>query len=267
MKWVVRISTIAVLLLCYHCYCQAQSDTLWVSDRFTSHVIFNTDLTYVDLSNGEAVAAKIIEQNRNMLAIKARKQFASLTSVSALESNGRIHTFIVAYDPSPADLIRDMRESLSGDGRQVSLNRKSDAPLLSEIAGCSQKLYHIGARRHGITALCEEVMSYSDITYVVLSLENRSGVSYETKDATFVIESRKKGKRTVHFERTVFPNGRHGSLSVKAGGKTRIAYSFQKMTLSDDQVLKIYLYEDNGQRNLEMTVTARDLSRSGTSQK
>ena len=30
-----------------------------------------------------------------------------------------------------------------------------------------------------------------------------------------------------------------------------------------DQVLKIYLYEDNGQRNLEMTVSAKDINSSG----
>ncbi len=35
------------------------------------------------------------------------------------------------------------------------------------------------------------------------------------------------------------------------------------MTLSDDQVLKVYLYEDNGQRNLEMTLSARDINSSG----
>ena len=267
MRKIVKILLVAMVALCYRCYCYAQSDTLWVSDIYTSHVIFDTDLTYVDLSNGMVVAAKIIEQNRNMLAIKGREAFNSLTSVSALESNGRIHTFIVGYNASPLTLIRDMRANASSDGRQVSLNRSSDAPLLSDMVIMDQQLYHIGDRKHGIMVLCEEIMSYSDITYVVLSVDNRSGVSYETKDATFVVESKRKGKRTVHFEKTIFPNGRHGSLSVKSGGTAKIAYSLPKMTMSDDQVLKIYLYEDNGQRNLEMTVSAKDINKSGKSKK
>ena len=267
MRKIVKILLVVMVALCYRCYCYAQSDTLWVSDIYTSHVIFDTDLTYVDLSNGMIVAAKIIEQNRNMLAIKGREAFTSLTSVSALESNGRIHTFIVGYDASPLTLIRDMRANALSDGRQVSLNRSSDAPLLSDMVIMDQQLYHIGDRKHGIIVLCEEIMSYSDITYVVLSIDNRSGVSYETKDATLVIESRRKGKRTVHFEKTIFPNGRHGSLSVKSGGTAKIAYSLPKMTLSDDQVLKIYLYEDNGQRNLEMTVSAKDINSSGKSKR
>ena len=57
-----------------------------------------------------------------------------------------------------------------------------------------------------------------------------------------------------------FPNL---ALMKIAGGTAKIAYSFPKMTLSDDQVLKIYLYEDNGQRNLEMTVNAKDINSSG----
>ena len=263
MKKAIKIVLVVMLALCYRCYCYAQADTLWVSDIYTTHVIFDTDLTYVDLSNDLIVAAKIIDQNRNMLAIKGLEAFASLTSVSALESNGRIHTFIVGYNNSPSSLIRDMRANMSSDGSYVSLNRDSDAPQLSDMIDLDQQLFHIGDKKHGIQVLCEEIMSYSDITYVVLSLENSSGVSYQTQDATFVIESRRKGKRTVHFEKTVFPNGRHGSLSAKSGGVTRIAYSFQKMTLSDDQVMKIYLYEDNGQRNLEMTVSADDINKSG----
>ena len=109
MRKALKILLVVMVALCYRCYSYAQSDTLWVSDIYTSHVIFDTDLTYVDLSNGMIVAAKIIEQNRNMLAVKGREAFTSLTSLSALESNGRIHTFIVGYDGSPESLIRDMR--------------------------------------------------------------------------------------------------------------------------------------------------------------
>lgn len=45
-----------------------------------------------------------------------------------------------------------------------------------------------------------------------------------------------------------------------SGPETRIAYSLDKITLSDDQVLKIYLYESNGQRNLVLTLTPDDVN-------
>ncbi len=76
---------------------QAKIDTLKISSLYTTHIIFSTDLTYADLSNNRVVAGKIIEQNKNMLALKAREPFTGSCSVSALESNGTMHTFIVVY--------------------------------------------------------------------------------------------------------------------------------------------------------------------------
>ena len=42
-----------------------------------------------------------------------------------------------------------------------------------------------------------------------------------------------------------------------------MAYSFKKMTLSKDQVLKIYFYENGGQRNLELTIDTDDINKAG----
>ena len=33
------------------------------------------------------------------------------------------------------------------------------------------------------------------------------------------------------------------------------------MTLSEDKVLKVYLYEEVGQRNLEMTIDTKDINK------
>ena len=66
---------------------EAKVDTLRISSAYTTHIIFSTDLTYADLSNSRFVVAKIIEQNKNMLALKAKEPFAESCSVSALESN------------------------------------------------------------------------------------------------------------------------------------------------------------------------------------
>lgn len=143
----------------------------------------------------------------------------------------------------------------------VTSNRRSDAPTLSQMPSSLHGLYHIGAGKYGITALCENILSYSDITYIALSIKNNSGVSYDIKDATFVLESKKRSKRNVVIEKTIFPEGRHGSLNCHAGEKAKMAYSFKKITLSKDQVLKVYLYEHGGQRNLEMTIDTNDINK------
>ena len=247
--------------------CFAQTDTLKISSAYTTHLIFSSDIVYADLSSPADVVAKIIEQNRNLLAVKARAPFEDSTSISALESNGTMHTFIVSYDPYPKQLVIDMRANQVANQestrREVGRGARADAPELSEMTKTKQKLYHLGARKYGITVMCEDIVSYSDITYVVLSVRNRSSVSYNVTDGTFVIESKKKGKRAVSFEKGIQPKNRHGSLSAAPGETVKIAYSFDKLTLASDQVLKIYLYEEGGQRNLEVTLSSKDINSLG----
>lgn len=258
--------TLLALMLCC-IVSHAHTDTLRLSTAYTTHIIFSTDITYADLSNSRIVAAKIVEQNRNILALKAKCPFEEYTSVSALESNGTMHTYIVAYEQNPSTLIVDVRQSLadapsgSSSGRNVTANRKADAPTLPQMHAAAQRLHHLGTTEYDIIAMCENIVSYSDVTYLTLSIRNKSGVSYDIKDATFVIESKKKGRRSVAIEKTIFPEGRHGSLSCQPGEIAKIAYSFKKMTLSKDQVLKVYFYENGGQRNLEMSINTNDINK------
>jgi hypothetical protein len=291
-----KLFTLFILAAMAALHAGAKTDTLRISSAYTTHVIFSTDLTYADLSNSRYVVAKIIEQNKNMLALKAKETFEGACSVSALESNGTMHTFIVVYDPAPPELVIDTRqqvrvdspgeyvsqaarliaevrarereiESMPSAGSRplssgnVSTWKTGTAPLLQDIADERQHLFHIGCREYDIQVLCEDISSHSDITYMTISLRNTSGISYDIADATFVIESKRHGKRTVRYDKTVFPRSRYGKLSAGPGEYTRISYSFDKMTLSKDQVLKIYLYETGGQRNLVMTVDTRDINR------
>lgn len=277
----------AALSLLFSAAAFAQSDTLRVSARYTSHVIFSTDITYADKSDAGSIAAKVVEQNKNMIALKARGPFTEPCSVSALESNGRMWTFIVVYDDSPEKLIVDTRRKEtdvlddsgkqeegkpkasgkknrrkpSGKERTASTWKSGDTPTLDEVSKMGRELYHIGTSGYGVSVLCENIYSYSDITYMVLSVDNTSGISYDVTDATFVIESRKRSKRTVAYDQTIFPRSRYGSLAAGPGQKGKIVYSFDKMTLSKEQVLKIYLYENGGQRNLVMTVSPSDINR------
>ena len=99
---------------------------------------------------------------------------------------------------------------------------------------------------------------------MVFSIRNSSGVSYECPDATFVVESRKRSKRGVVYDRNIFPKSRYGTASCAPKSSTKIGYSLDKVSLSRDQVLRVYFYEQGGQRELVLTVDARDINRART---
>ena len=108
--------------------------------------------------------------------------------------------------------------------------------------------------------LCEDIYISGDNTCFVLSLRNRGGICYEAGDATFVVESWKKGKRSVQFERNLYPLGKSGNLSTPPESTSRIVDCLDKTTITKDQVLKTYLYETGGQRNLVLTLSHRDIN-------
>ena len=268
MKYLVSILVAAVLPLGAMA---AVPDTLRVSDLFTTHVIFDTDLIYADISNSQVMAAKILEQSRNMMALKARTPFSVPLSVSALESDGQMHTFIVAFDESPAALVVDRRRETPADPirtdtptkekkKGAALYRSGDAPLLRDVAKAPQALWHLSERRYDIEVTCTNIVSYSDITYMVFSVRNASGVSWECQDATFVVESRRRSRRGVVYDKTLFPKGRSGTASCAPRSSATIAYSLDKLSLSRDQVLRVYFYEEGGQRELVLTISAKDVN-------
>ena len=71
-------------------------DTLFVSVSQTVHLRFASELKYVNLGS-RVLVAKMADGARDFLAVKAREEFGFCTSLSCLESNGEMHTFVVAY--------------------------------------------------------------------------------------------------------------------------------------------------------------------------
>lgn len=257
-------------------------DTLYLSTKFISHCIFPTDIIYADLSNTEEISARIVEEGKNKLALKANRAFVGTASVSAEEANGVFHTYILAYADNPKSLTMDTRardgsgtgttaayDTSSGsrrprynavDGQFSNTLKKEDAPLLGDILKKERRLYHLTRQTYDIRFNVENIFSYSDITYITLSIENSSQISFETANAVFVIEPRKTGKKRIVYETNLTPKNSFGALTAAPGQSAKIAYSFDKTTLSKDQLLKIYLYEKNGQRNIELTLSYKDIN-------
>lgn len=244
-----------------------QRDTLWLSTAFTTHVIFPSDLSYVDLSDTYLLAAMIVDQSKNVLAIKACQPFEGATSVTAIESNREIHTFIVVFDPSPKDLVVDF--SKKGNSRQepgpyAPQTRQPEPSMpswsIEGIYGMKQGLYHITRSENDIRVSCENIISYGDVLYMTLTLENASSTDYRIEGATFCIEPRRKAERTALQPKPVFARNRYGNLSAAPGTKSREVYSFDKMTLSKGQLLRIYFYESDNQRNLILDIDRKDIN-------
>lgn len=274
----------------------AQLDTIRVSTLATTHIRFASDLKYVDISN-KVIAAKIVEGSKDILALKAREAFDFVTTVSCLEANGSMHSFFVAYSPAPARLVFDTRrkaapgadarppvgrsdaarsagraeasarEIAAGDAKVADFpfssntSLSSDAATLDSLMNMPKRLYHIGAKDYGISLYCDNIFVVDDIMYLVFSIDNRSAVSYAWSEPRFAIESKKRSKRKLVYEKQIFPRVYSGANSVAPSTQGRTIYAFDKTTLLKGQVFRACFYESGGSRNFVLSFDVQDVNR------
>lgn len=93
-----------------------------------------------------------------------------------------------------------------------------------------------------------------------MSVKNRSAVSYELASPRFAIESRRRTKRGLQYEKAVFPRQVYGLGVTMPGENGRMVFAFDKMALTRGQVLRVYLYERGGSRNFTLTMSQGDIN-------
>ena len=258
-------------------HAQAQ-DTLFISTTQTVHLRFSSELKYVNLGN-KAILAKIVDGSKDFVALRAREPFDFCTSLSCLESTGAMHTFLVAYREHPSRLDVDTRalaggahmgtgsgaqlgtDGPAGDVRALADTLSLSPSSLAEVAAMPQELYHIGVSGYGIQLLCENLFYKDDVLYLVVSVRNSSAVSYEMSTPRFAVESSRRTRRGLQYEKAVFPRQSYGLGSVAPSSEGRLVFTFDKIALVKGQVFRVYFYEKGGARNLVMTLNMNDVNK------
>ena len=122
-----------------------------------------------------------------------------------------------------------------------------------------KELYHIGTHGYGIDIQCENLFYRDDVLYLVVSVRNDSAVSYALSNPRFAIESAKRSKRGLQYEKALFPRQSYGLGTVAPGSEGRMVFTFDKIFLLRGQVFRVYFYEKGGVRNMVLTLSWKDL--------
>ena len=305
--------------------------TVEIGQLSVTHILFTSDLTYVNIASPNVMRAKVVESSKNMLALQATSEFAFQTTISALETNGDMHTFYIRYNSTPSELLIDTRvgqgssqgsvntqirpeqpqaasQSQASGGteqqakpQQRSKNEGNDsgsaaqggnsrasrqqaqqqrqstsgvnvtstetsnfgrgnAPSIEEVMRKGRNLYHITDKCYGMEADCINIYAYSDQLYIVLSLNNKSDIGYDAGDAQFTVETKKVSAKTLQSDKPIWPKSSFGKLACAPNSMTKIGYTIPKLTLQKNEVLKVYIYEKDGTRNLFLTLDAKDVN-------
>ena len=259
------ILALALGWLCSEIASAQAPDTLFISTSQTVHIRFASELKYVNLGD-RVILAKIVDGSKDFVAVKAREAFDYCTTMSCLEATGAMHTFRVAYRKHPACLDVDTRIPEGQDALPFSLSPSADGSpsasfTLEEFASMKHELYHIGTKDYGIEILCENVFYKDDVLFLLVSLRNGSAVSYEMSEPRFAVESKRRTKRGLQYEKAQFPKQVYGLGTVPPDSEGRLVFTFDKITLTRGQVFRVYFYEKGGARNLILTFAPNDINK------
>ena len=256
-----------------------QVDTIKISNITTTHIRFSSEIKYVDLSN-KVLAAKIVEGSRDIIALKAKEPFDFITTMSCLEANGAMHTYLVRFEEYPKQLVIEEGssnrpvasekpqssggENFSGTPYPTSSNLPVNASILEQALQQPKSLYHIGSKAYGISIFCDNVFIKDDVMYVVLNIENKSATTYSLSEPRFSIESKKRTKRGLVYEKQVFPKNILGMEPIAPNIQSKMVFSFDKISVLQGQVFRAYFYESGGTRNYVITFSEKDINKAIT---
>ena len=246
-----------------------------VTFQKTVHILFPSEVKYVDLGSFDIIADKATGAE-NVVRIKAAvKGFEGETNFSVITADGCFYSFYVVYKDEPAwlsiemeDWLRDNPEGgIAGDRMFVKLKELGgETPLV--VNRIMYTLYkknkrdirHIGCKKYGIQTLLKGLYINNDLLYLHTSLRNSSDISFDIDYIRFKVVDKKVAKRTAMQENFIEPVRTYNRLITVDGKATvRGIFVLPKLTLPDDKLLVVEVYEKGGARHQSFRIENTDL--------
>lgn len=250
---------------------------LEVAFNKTTHVIFPSEIVYVDLGD-ENLVAGLADGAKNVLRVKsAVKSFKTETNLTVITDDGCFFTFNVKFAKEPlllniemTDFIHD-REAVNrpNNAQEIFLERLGqESPMLVKLIMKSiykqdkREIKHIGSKRFGVQFILKSIYTNNGLLYFHTELKNTSNIAFDIDYISFKIVDKKVVKRTAMQEQVLEPLRAQNYVTVVSGKKSeRTVFALEKFTIPDDKQLVIEVAEKEGGRNQSFVVENGDIVR------
>lgn len=243
----------------------------------TTHIIFPSNIRYVDLGNANVIAGKAGDA-QNVLRLKsASHYFSGETNMAVITEDGSFYSFNVRFEREPLKLSIEMKDFLNDGSAQNRPNNSmevflkeldQESPTLVRMIMQSihqqniRRLRHIGSKLLGVQYLVKGIYTHNDLLYVHTELRNNTAVPYNIDYLSFKMVDKKLVKRTTTQEIVLQPVRAYNYITrVEGNDVQRSVFCFPIFTLPKEKLLKIDLHEKDGGRHQWMTIENDDLIR------
>ena len=250
---------------------------LEVAFNKTTHVIFPSEIVYVDLGD-ENLVAGLADGAKNVLRVKsAVKSFKSETNLTVITDDGCFFTFNVKFAKEPLLLNIEMTDFIHdgeavnrpNNAQEIFLERLGqESPMLVKLILKSiykqnrREIKHIGSKRFGVQFILKSIYTNNGLLYFHTELKNTSNIAFDIDYISFKIVDKKVVKRTAMQEQVLEPLRAQNYVTVVNGKKSeRTVFALEKFTIPDDKQLVIEVAEKEGGRNQSFVVENGDIVR------
>ena len=242
----------------------------------TVHLIFPSQIRYVDLGSSNIIAGKA-EDADNVLRIKAAvRDFETETNLSVICNDGSFFAFNVKYAEEPERLNIEMQDFLHSGTNNLPTNKAdiyfkelgNESPVLVKLImktiwqNNKREINHIGSKKFGVQFLLRGLYTHNGLLYFHLLTKNQHQMPYNIDFVTFKVVDKKVAKRTAIQEQILHPLRMYNDVMRVNGFQTqRSVFALEQFTLPDDKQLQVTLFELNGGRHQTFVLENEDLIR------
>lgn len=249
---------------------------LEVTFEKTVHLIFPTQIRYVDLGSSNIIAGKA-DDAENVLRVKAAvRDFETETNLSVICNDGSFFAFNVKYADEPERLNIEMKDFLHSGRMNLPSNKQdiyfkelgNESPVLVQLImktiwqNNKREINHIGSKKFGVQLLLRGLYTHNGLLYFHTLTKNQNQMPYNVDFITFKVVDKKVAKRTAIQEQALRPLRSFNEVTRIGGYQTqRSVFALEQFTLPDDKQLVVTLFEENGGRHQSFVLESEDLIR------
>lgn len=232
----------------------------------TTHLLFPFSIVSVDRGS-ESILAQKAAGVENILRVKGGVKNFEQTSLNVITSDGKLHSFLVCYNPNPAYLSVTL-DSIQGQAptdvlRQKATENLSEALLAhySKLVLRTEKNMHRPKAKEGQVSLAVEGLYVKEnMLFFRLRILNSSSIRYDIDQLRLFVRDKVQSRRTAVQEKEVEPLFSEGDTEiVVATTANTFVLAVPAFTLPKDKLFIIEMTEKGGGRNLTLKVKSRHL--------